>query len=438
MFKDALLSGQLQDHVGEKATLRGRLHTVRAVSANLAFLIIRDKDGLSQAVLEDPEEIKKLDGCLMGTILTATGTVAEMPKGKFRFELQKASVNIIRKIVHPSPIDISKDEIHADGETIHDNKVVVLRHPRYMKTFKIAALAEKNMRKFFDENGFTQINTPKLIWFPTEWGAEVFEVQYFDRKVYLAQSPQFYKQIMVPVFERVYEIGRAYRAEKSNTNRHMSEILMLDMEMGFIDSFDDIIDMTDRFVKSTIENTRKEWEKILTDLWSTKPLLSEKTPRITVKELHELMKKETGEDYTKLLDISSAEEKFICEYAAKNRWSDLVFVTEFPWSDAKFYHHQNEKNPEAADRADLLFRGVEIITLTQREVNYDRLVAQIAAQGLDPNNPGLKHYLDAFKYGMPDEGGFGFWVARFVQKLIGLENAKEAELFPRDVNRVTP
>jgi len=130
------------------------------------------------------------------------------------------------------------------------------------------------------------------------------------------------------------------------------------------------------------------------------------------------MKKETGEDYTKLPDLAWAEEKFICEYSAKNRNSDLVFVTEFPWHDAKFYHHQNEKNPEVTDRADLLFRGVEIITLTQREVNYDKMVTQITAQGLDPNNPGLKHYLDAFKYGMPNEGGFGFGVARFVQKLI--------------------
>jgi len=438
MFKDALLSWQLQDHVGEKATLRWWLHTVRAVSANLAFLILRDRDGLAQVVIEDPEEIKKLDGCLMGTILTATGTVAEMPKGKFRFEIQKGSVNVLRKIIYPSPIDISKDEIHADGETIHDNKVVVLRHPRYMKTFKIAALVEKTMRKFFDDNGFTQINTPKIIWFPTEGWAEVFEVEYFGRKVYLAQSPQFYKQIMVPVFERVYEIGRAYRAEKSNTNRHMSEILMLDMEMWFIDSFEDIIKITDDFVKYTIEQTWKDGEKLLTDVWSTKPLLSKETPRITVKELHELMKKETGEDYTKLPDLTSAEEKFICEYSAKKWWSDLVFVTEFPRHDAKFYHHQNEKNPEVADRADMLFRGVEIITLTQREVEYDKLIQQIKNQKLDPNNPGLKHYLDAFKYGMPDEGWFGFGVARFVQKLIWLENAKEAELFPRDVNRVTP
>ena len=438
MYKDMILSWQLQDFVWKQATVRGWLHTLRAVSANLAFLIVRDRDGLFQVVIEDPEEIKKLDGCLLGTILTATWTVAEMPKGKFRFEIQKGSVNVARKITFPSPIDISKDTINADGETIHENKVVALRHPRQMKIFKVAAIIEKNMRAFRDQNGFTQINSPKIIWFPTEGGAEVFELTYFDRKAYLAQSPQFYKQIMVPVFERVYEIGRAYRAEKSNTSRHMSEILMLDMEMGFIDSFDDIIEMTEKFANYVVEKTWEEAEKLLTDLWATKPLTKVKFPRISVSELHALMKKETGEDYTKVLDLVPAEEKFICDYSAKTRWSDFVIVDGFPWSDAKFYHHQNEKNPEVADRADLIFRGVEIITLTQREVNYQRLVDQIAAQGLDPNHPGLKHYLDAFKYGMPDEGGFWLGVARFVQKMIWLENVKEAELFPRDANRVTP
>lgn len=157
-----------------------------------------------------------------------------------------------------------------------------------------------------------------------------------------------------------------------------------------------------------------------------------------MKELHELMLKETGEDYTKELDVVPAEERFICEYSAKNRGSEMVFITEFPWSDAKFYHHQNTTNPEATDRADLLFRGVELATLTQREVNHDKLIKQIEDRGLDPNNPGLKHYLDAFKYGMADTGGFGFGMARFIQKLVGLENAKDAELFPRDTTRITP
>jgi nondiscriminating aspartyl-tRNA synthetase len=263
-------------------------------------------------------------------------------------------------------------------------------------------------------------------------------MEYFGRKAYLAQSPQFYKQIMVPVFERVYEIGKAYRAEKSNTSRHTTEILMLDMEMGFIDSFDDIIEVTERFVNEVITKTWAEAEKLLTELGATKPLLVEKFPRISVADLHQLMKKETGEDHIGEKDLSPSEEKFICEYAAQHWDSDFVVVDGFPRSDAKFYHHQNRENPEIADRADLLFRGVEIITLTQREVIYDKLVAQIAAQGLNPEHPGLKHYLDAFKYGMPDEGGFGLGISRFVQKVIGLENIKEAELFPRDMQRLTP
>lgn len=438
MFKENLLSWELEKHVWEKVTLRGWLHTLRTVSANLAFLIIRDRNWLAQIVIEDPDEIKKLDWCLLWTVISATWTVAQMTKWKFLFELQKWSINVIRKIIYPSPIDISKDTINADWETIHENKVVALRHPRQMKIFKIAGIVEKNMRKFRDANDFTQINSPKIIWFPTEGWAEVFEIDYFGRPAYLAQSPQFYKQIMVPVFERVYEIGRAYRAEKSNTSRHMSEILMLDMEMGFIDNFDDIIEMTEKFINFVLEETWKEGEKILLELWSTKPLAPTKYPRISVKDLHELMKKETWEDYTKDKDLAPAEEKFICEYSAKNRWSDLVIVDWFPRSDAKFYHHQNEQNPEIADRADLIFRWVEIITLTQREVNYQNLVDQITSQWLDANHPWLKHYLDAFKYGMPDEWGFWLWIARFVQKVIWLENVKEAELFPRDMQRVTP
>lgn len=199
-----------------------------------------------------------------------------------------------------------------------------------------------------------------------------------------------------------------------------------------------MLELAEQFLQYVITKT---WEKAggqLEALGATKPLLSEKFPRITVKELHELMLKETGEDYTKELDVVPAEERFICEYSAKNWGSEAVFVTEFPWSDAKFYHHQNTENPEVTDRADLLFRGVELATITQREVNYDKLIQQIKDRDLDPNNPGLKHYLDAFKYGMADTGGRGFGIARFVQKLIGLENVKDAELFPRDTGRITP
>lgn len=438
MFKDMILSNQLPQYIWEVVEIRGRLHTIRVVSANLAFLILRDRAGLTQVVFEDANEIKKLDWCLLGSVVSAKGTVAEMPKWKFRFELQKASVNIIQKITVASPIDISKDEIHADGETIHDHKVIVLRHPRQMKIFKIASIVEKNMRAFFDQNDFTQINSPKIIGFPTEWWAEVFELEYFGRKAYLAQSPQFYKQMMVPVFERVYEIGRAYRAEKSNTSRHLSEILMLDIEMWFIDSFEDVITMTEKFANFVVNQTWAEAEDLLSSLSSSKPLMTEKFPRISVTELHELVFKETGKDFRGEKDLSPVEEKFICEYSAKNWASDFVIVDSFPRSDAKFYHHQNRQNPDIADRADLLFRWVEIVTLTQREVDYQKLIDQIVAQWQNPDHPGLKHYLDAFKYGMPEEWGFWLGITRFIQKLIWLDNIKEAELFPRDMHRVTP
>lgn len=434
-MKDRIYTDQLNNHVGEDITLKGWLHTVRKLGS-IAFLILRDKNGLSQIVLEEQAEIEKLDNVYTGTILEVTGKVAESPKSKFGFELQKGIVKVIRPVTHPLPVDISKENLNVELDTLLENRIVTIRHPKQSAIFKVAAISEKFMREYFDKNDFTQFNSPKIIAFPTEGGAEVFGVSYFDRKAYLAQSPQFYKQIMVTVFEKVYEIGRAYRAENSNTSRHMSEIMMLDAEMGFIESFDDVLETAQELLKYVIENTWKDGEKFLNFLGSTKPLLTDKFPRISVADLHALMLKETGEDHTTESDVAPSEEKFICEYSAKNWNSDAVFITEFPWSSAKFYHYQNKDNPEITDRADMIFRGVEVATVTRREVEYEKLVAQIKAQGIDPASPGLGQYLDAFKYGMPDEGGFGFGIARFVQKLIGLANAKEAEIFPSDTKMI--
>jgi len=434
---ERVLSNQLNDFVGKDVLIKGWVHAVRDLGS-VCFLIVRDRGGLLQAVLASTEEVKKLDNLYTGTIVEVTGKVVESPKSKMGFEIQEAKVNVIKPVKYPSPVDISKTEMHIEQDTLFDERVITLRHPSKSAIFKVSASVERNMRKFFDEHDFTQINSPKIIAFPTEGGSEVFEVQYFDKKVYLAQSPQFYKQMMVGVFERVYEIGRAYRAEKSNTSRHISEILMLDMEMGFIDGFEDIIEFLQKFVIKVINDTWAESEYFLKSLGAQKPLITEKFPRISVKELHELFKKETGKDYTKERDVSPDEERFICEYSNKNWKSDFVYVLEFPWSDAKFYHHQNKLNPEVTDRGDLLFRGIEITTLTQREVDYEKLLQQIKDRGYDANHPGLKSYLDAFKFGMPDEGGFGFGIGRFVEKIIGLDNVKEAELFPRDVQRITP
>lgn len=405
----------------------------------IAFLIIRDRSWLSQIILEDPDEIAKLDWLYAGTTLEITWIPMSEPNNKrFWLEVKDANLKIIHPVKYVFDTDISKPDLALDLDGILENRVVTLRHPKQSAIFKLASVVEKHIRDFFYKEDFTQINSPKLIWFPTEWWAEVFELDYFEKKAYLAQSPQFYKQIMSAVYERVYEIGRAYRAEKSNTSRHMSEILMLDMEMWFIDSFDDVLDMTEKFLHYIVDKTREDGLEYFNIRWAEKPLISDKIPRITMKNLHNLYFEHTGEDLREELDLTPAEEKWICEYAESNWDTQAVFVTGFPRSDAKFYHFQSPEDPTVADRADLLFRWVEIATVTRREVRYDVLLDQITKQGIDPNNPWLKYYLDAFKYGMSDTGWFWFGIARFVQKLLWLQNAKEADLFPRDRNRLTP
>lgn len=431
------LISDLDQHYEKKIVLQWFLHDFRNLG-KIAFLILRDRSGLCQIILDQPEEIAKLDGCYTGTVIEVEGIPTAAPGNKkFGKEVQYATLNILEACHHVHGIDISKEDLALEMDTMIDNRVVTLRHPKQQAIFKISALVEKSIRAFFDAHDFTQITTPKLIGFPTEGGAEVFSLDYFEKKAYLAQSPQFYKQMMVPVFERVYEIGKAYRAEKSNSARHLTEILMLDVEMGFID-FEYLLSFIGTFLNTVVADVRDKGSDYLNSLGATKPVLPETIPQITVKDLHELMFKETGEDYRSEGDLNSAEEKFICAYSEQHRGSQAVIVTEFPWSEAKFYHIQKEDNPEIAQRADLLFRGVEVATVPMRQTNYDKLIQQIKDQGYDPTNPGLTDYLDSFKYGMPTEGGFGFGIARLVQKMIGLQNIKEAELFPRDRNRLTP
>ncbi len=435
---NAITSDKIENNIGKTITVRWRLHISRIKWKTLAFLILRDRAWLMQIVLEKPEEIEKLRNLTMGSIISATWIVKEVPKWKFKAEISNATINILRPIKEESPIDISKPEINADYDTIHANKVVYLRHPKQRKIFKIASEIEKYIREFFYQNDFTQINTPKIIGFPTEWWAEVFEFDYFDKKAYLAQSPQFYKQIMCWTFERVFEIWRAYRAEKSNTSRHTTEILMLDAEMAFIDSFDDVLNILENMFKFVIDKVWEKNEKILQELGAIKPILSQKLPRFNLEEIHKLYIEKTWKKIFDEKDLSPEEEVFICEYAKQKYNSEACFVNWFPRNDAKFYHKQDPNNPQYADRADLLFRWLEMSTVTRRETEYEKVIQQIKEQWYDPNNPWLKHFLDAFKYWMPEQWGFGFWIARFIEKLIGLKNIKEAELFPRDVRRLDP
>ena len=253
----------------------------------------------------------------------------------------------------------------------------------------------------------------------TEGGAEVFTVDYFGQKAVLAQSPQFYKQMMVGGFERVFEIGHAYRAEPSYT-------------------LDDVLTITENLIKSTCESVWSSHSQELTDLGAIKPLLSDKFPVITLTKLHEMFSGATGKNTIGDDDCTPEEERWICDYARDNLGSEAVFISEFPSSDMKFYQKKLETNELVTDRVDLLFRGIELATIPLRENNYNKLIAQIRDSGLDPESDGFKYYVAAFKHGLPPHGGFGLGVDRFVKQLIGLSSVKEAVLFPRDVKRLLP
>ena len=434
-----ILSKEVASHIGEKVLVEGWLHKKRLLGG-LTFINVRDRAGLVQIVIKDKDEVEKLRGMQLGTILRVTGSAVEEERAPGGAELHEATLEVLVPVTDETPIEIDKPIPHKPEnlDTLFDNRVVGLRNIQERAVFQIQSTIGKTIRKHFDDHGFTEMHTPKLLAEATEGGAEVFTLDYFGKTATLAQSPQFYKQMMVGVFERVYEIAPVYRAEPSATTRHMTEYTSVDGEMGFI-SLEDLKKFLSSMVNEVVDAV---WEKHETELkkWNaTKPLLTDEIPTISMAEIHERYTKATGTSTVGEKDLRPDEEKWICEYAKKNLGSEAVFVSEWPSSEMKFYHKANEENPEIADRVDLLFRGVEITTGSMRENRYEVVVKQLEelAHG-DPNDPGFAPLLNAMKYGMPPHGGFGLGLERLTQKILGFNNVKEATLFPRDINRLAP
>ncbi len=435
-----ILSKDLFSEVEKQVYIQGWLHKKREVSSKLAFLVIRDRQGLVQVVVENEQEIAKLKGLQNGTILGIQGKVVAEPRAMNGVEIHEPILEILVPVAEVLPIEIDKPINHESEnfDTLFEYRVLSLRNVTERGIFKVQEAVLDSLRKYLKSQDFTEFNSPKLLAGATEGGAEVFTLDYFGKTASLAQSAQFYKQIMVGVFERVFEINPTYRAELSFTPRHMTEFMHIDMEIGFVDSHEELLAMTESLINFVVHRVWEKREPELLALKATKPLLINKFPRITLKDLHELYLKETGKDFRHEPDPSPEQERWICEYSAEKWNSEAVYVTDFPTSSMKFYHKINEQNPEVCYRADLLFRGVEIATVPLRENRYDKLIEQMLAAGLDPENPGNKYYLMAFKYGLPPHGGFGMGLERLTQKIIGLGSVKEASLFPRDVQRLTP
>ena len=434
-----ILSSEVKDHVGSQVHIEGWLHKKRLLGG-LTFINVRDRKGLVQVVIQDKDQVEKLRGMQIGTVLAVDGTVKDEPRAPGGAELHDAKLEVLVPVTEEPPVEIDKPLSHKPDnlDTLFEHRVVGLRNLQEAKVFKIRAGLLRLLREFLTEHEFVEINTPKILAGATEGGAEVFKVDYFGHEAVLAQSPQFYKQIMVGVFERVFEIAPAYRAELSATTRHVSEVTMLDIEMGFIQNHGEVLDMVQDMTYYALTEAYEQYADDLKSLNAPELVLKEQFPHYTVAQVHEMYTKDTGTDTTKEKDLIPDEERWICEYAKKNDGCEAVFVEKFPVEAMKFYHKVNPEDPSTVLWADLLFRGLEIATCPMRENNYEKLVEQMKKAGLDPEHPGYKYYLQAFKHGLPDHGGCGYGVDRLVEKTIGLGNIKEAILFPRDINRLTP
>lgn len=428
------LARDIVKKVGDKVILEGWVQT-RRDHGKLVFFDLWDRTGLVQIVDKSGTGLSEVKP---ESAVRVTGSVQErtpatinpaLPTGKYEV---LSSETVVLSPANSLPFDIDSD---LQIETFLDHAPLTLRSKKSRAAFKIQSEIASAFREYLGGEGFTEIHTPKIVATATEGGANLFEIKYFEKVAYLAQSPQFYKQIMVGVFERVFEIGPVFRAEPHSTTRHVNQYFSLDMEMGFIKDEMDIIKMGHGFMKYVL--AKLEPLKAELDLFdATLPKVSA-TPLIkTFKECQEILLKEYKRDITAEPDFEPGDEKLLGEYFSKTEKSDFVWVTGYPTRKRPFYTKPREDDPEVSHGFDCLFRGMEIITGGQRINSYQELVASLRSRHLDPDN--FSYYIEAFKYGMPPEGGFALGLERLTAKLLGIDNIRLTTLFPRDMGRLTP
>ncbi len=428
----------LSKEKGNTVTIQGRVDVAR-IQGKMAFFDFRDRSGLVQGVVFGKPEVLEVATTLRAeSVVAVTGVVNERPE-KMRndkvengdIELEITNIEIL-SLAEALPFDIEAD---INIETLLDYRPLTLKRRRERAMFKVQSEIIRAYREFLTKNDFTEFQAPKLVGGDAEGGAEVFKVKYFKGvEASLATSPQLYKQIMVGVYERVFSTGQMFRAEKSATTRHLSEISMLDLEMAYIKDHTDVIELMTELMRHITSHLNTVCEKEFTLLDIPLALAPEKFPTMTLREAQELIKKETGVDKTAEPDLEPEDERFLCEYANKNLGSDFVFVTHFPTSKRPFYTHIDPENPEFTRSFDMLFRGLEMCSGGQRVHRYEELIERIKAKNLDPDK--FQFYLQAFKYGIPPHGGTGMGLERLTAKYCGVGNVKEATLFPRDINRI--
>lgn len=423
------------DNVNEVVTIHGFIHRIREMS-DFKFVIIRTKREEVQCVYS--EKISNFEWTLdivEQSCVAVTGKVVADETREGRYELQIHSMEILSRPAEMMPIVINKKQLDIPLATNLDLRPISLRNPKERAIFKIQEGVQKGFRDYLMQNRFTEIKTPKINFASAEGGANVFTLDYFGKEVTLAQSPQFYKQTMVGVFERVFEIDPVFRAEKHDTSRHLNEYISMDFEMGFINSFYDIMNMETGALKYIMKVLKEDYAQEL-DILKAKLPEFDTIPTIKFMDAKEIMIKKYKMNITDFSDFEPEEEVNLCKYAEKEYGSEFLFVTHYPSSKRPFYAMEDPENTDYTLSFDLLFRGMEVTTGGQRIHDYNEQVAKMVKRGMNPDD--FASYLMAHKYGLPPHGGLGLGLERLVTKLLGYPNVRYGSLFPRDINRVTP
>jgi nondiscriminating aspartyl-tRNA synthetase len=425
-----VIVSNINKYINKKIKVEGWIYRIRRLK-EITFLVIRDRSGFVQCVIENKNV--NLYNIKLESVVSIIGGVKESKNSLNNFEILVEKIEIINE-ADELPIEINKKEYNINLETTLNNRVISLRHEKINSIFKIQNIIVQSFREFLIEKDFTEIFTPKIVAEGAEGGTEVFKVEYFEKLAYLAQSPQFYKQMMVGAgFERVFEVAHVYRAEEHNTSRHLNEYVSMDLEFGFIKDEYDIINLEEELIKFILKSIEEKGMKYLELLNATLPKINGSIPIIELNEAIRILK----EKYNKTGlegDLDPEGEKLISKYAKEELGCDFIFITNYPREKRPMY--TMPLGEEGTRSFDLLFRGVEITTGGERINDYNMLINNIKEKGLDPKI--YESYTEVFKYGMPSHGGLAIGLERITAQLLNISNIREASLIPRDRTRIIP
>jgi nondiscriminating aspartyl-tRNA synthetase len=432
-----VLAADLHAHVGEQVRIAGWLHRRRELKS-VTFLIVRDRSGLAQVVLSGLAQRDGTGGSGLPeeTVVEVTGTAAANDQAPGGVEVTGPRVTALSAPAVPPPFDLYRPAVTAGLPTILDHAPVTLRHPALRAGFEIAAASVAGFRGALDAAGFTEVRTPKIVGSATESGANVFGLDYFGRPAYLAQSPQFYKQALVGVFERVFEVGPAFRAEPHDTARHLAEYTSLDAELGFIAGHHDVMAVLRDAVAGMAAGVAGRARGAVELLGLTLPAVPPQIPEIHFAEAQELIAARAGWDPRGEPDLAPEDERWLGDWALREHGSELLFVTGYPMAKRPFYTHPDPARPGYSNSFDLIFRGLELVTGGQRLHRHTDYLAALAERGEDPR--AYAGYLQVFEHGMPPHGGFAIGLERWTARLTGAANVRQVTLFPRDRHRLSP